>query len=582
MYIDIVPNRTSAPAILLRESYRGEDGKVKKRTLANLSALSLEQAHKLRKVLKGGDVSDQPLKEVFEILETRAHGHVAAVLGVINQLKFPAVLGRGDCEERRNALALIAGRILSPGSKLALSRELTGSASTLSTELGLADDLDENDLYLGMRWIWERQAKIQQRLAKKHLNEGSVVLYDLSSSYYEGAHCKLARRGYNRDGKKGKTQINYGVMTNEQGCPIAVEVYPGNESDPNTVPDQLRKLRDQFGLKNVTVVGDRGMLTSRQLELAQSDETLSDFSWISALRSDQIKSLLDAGTIQPELFDQRALAEVTSDDFPDERLVVCRNPELAIKRARTREALLAKTKDKLDLIVTAVHRKKNPYTGKDKIARRIEREASKYKMLKHFELNIGESSFSYQPLEELIAKEARLDGFYVIRARNIEAQTMDEKQIVATYKSLSGVERVFRNMKTSTLKVRPIFHRESDMVRAHIFICMLAAHVQWHMQHALKELLFNDEALEIQKEQRPSPVDKTERSESAKRKSANKKTPQGLPVQSFNTLLNELGSLSKSTCKASIAGAPTFEKISLPTPLQLRAFELLNLPVPKV
>jgi len=277
MYIDIVPNRTSAPAILLRESYRGEDGKVKKRTLANLSALSLEQAHKLRKVLQGGDVSDQPLKEVFEILQTRAHGHVAAVLGVINQLKFPAVLGRGDCEERRNALALIAGRILSPGSKLALSRELTGSASTLSTELGLGDDLDENDLYLAMRWIWERQAKIQQRLAKKHLNEGSVILYDLSSSYYEGAHCKLARRGYNRDGKKGKTQINYGVMTNEQGCPIAIEVYPGNESDPNTVPDQLRKLRDQFGLKNVTVVGDRGMLTSRQLELAQTDETLSDF-----------------------------------------------------------------------------------------------------------------------------------------------------------------------------------------------------------------------------------------------------------------------------------------------------------------
>ncbi|MGB5929568.1 MAG: IS1634 family transposase [Cyclobacteriaceae bacterium] len=582
MYIDIVPNRNSAPAILLRESYRDENGKVKKRTLANLSAMRLEEAYKMRAVLKGAAVADQPLAEAFEVIESKAHGNVAAVLGVMERLKFPSLLARSDSEERRNALALIAGRILAPSSKLALSRELTGSASTLAEELKLDADLDENDLYLSMKWLWQRQEKVQQRLAKSNLSEGSVILYDLSSSYYEGQHCEIAKRGHNRDGKKGKTQINYGVLTNSEGCPVAVEVYPGNVSDPSTVADQLRKLRKQFGLKSVTIVGDRGMLTSKQLELAQEDETLKDFSWVSALRSDQIKKLLNSGTIQPELFDQRSLLEITSDEFPGERLVVCRNPELAQRRSHTREDLLNATQTVLEQLVSAVNRSKNPYHGKDKIAARIQREAAKYKVLKHFEIEIGEQSLSYQRNEEAIASEAKLDGFYVVRARNIAQETMNEDALVATYKSLSGVQRVSRNMKTSLLHVRPIFHRKSDMVRAHIFICMLAAHVQWQMEQSLKELLFADEELAVQKQKRTSAVHKTDRSESAKRKGATKRTTSNLPAHSFKTLLKDLGSLCKNICQPNISGAPTFTKITQPSSLQRRVFELLKLTPPRV
>ena len=344
MFVDIVPNRSSPPAVLLRESFR-ENGKTKKRTIANLTGLvSIEEAKKIKQILKGADVASASLEESLEISSTRPHGHVAAVLGTMKSLKLPGILGKFNCPERRHALALIAGRVISPGSKLALSRELRGGSSTLGEELQLSEDLTEKDLYEAMLWILERQGDIEKRLAKKHLSEGAVTLYDLSSSYYEGSCCSLAAHGHNRDLKKGKKQINYGVLTNKEGCPVAIEVYPGNTGDPNTVPDQLKKLRSRFNIKKAIVVGDRGMLTNIQLDLAQVNPELADYGWISALKNIQIKTLVNAGDLQPDLFDECGLAEISSEDhFPDERLIVCRNPRLAKERTRKRNELLDET-----------------------------------------------------------------------------------------------------------------------------------------------------------------------------------------------------------------------------------------------
>ncbi len=580
MYVDIVPNRTSPPAILLRESYRDDQGKVKKRTLANLSCLSLEQAHQLRAVLKGGHLSEQALEDCFEVIQSSAHGHVAAILGVVNQLHLPSVLGRGDTEHRRNALAAIAGRLLFPGSKLAASRQIASTSTTLARELGLASDFDEDDIYEAMRWLRVRQNDIESRLAKKHLQDGCVVLYDLSSTWYEGSHCPLTAYGHNRDKKKGKKQINFGLLTNAEGCPISIEVYKGNISDPATVADQLAKLRHRFGLQKIVVVGDRGMLTQARLDAAEQDPALEGYGWISALRSPQIRELVDAQDIEPELFDQRALAEITSEQFPGERLVVCRNPLLAEERGRKREELLTATEKVLREIQKACRREKNPYRGKDNIARRIEREAAKYKMLKHFELSISESDLSFARKEAAIIKEARLDGFYVIRARRVAAQEMNAQQLVDTYKSLSGVERAFRSIKTTSLHVRPIFHHEEEMVRAHFLVCMLAYYVQWHMERRLAPVLFADEELAGQKDLRASPVEKTERSDSAKTKEATKRTEEGLVVHSFSTLLAELGSLAQVKCQALIEGAGSFFKLTRPTELHRRAFDLLGVKLP--
>lgn len=575
MHIDIVPNRNSHPAILLRESYRDENGKVKKRTHANLTH-ALEHALKFCAILQGADLAESRLEDAFDVLETLPHGHVVAVLQVCHDLQLPALLGRLDTEERRNSLALILGRILHPGSKLALSRHLGGSASTLSQELELDPGLDEDDLYAAMRWLWERQGAIEQRLAKKHLTEGCVVLYDLSSSYYEGSHCPLAHFGHNRDKKRGKKQINYGVLATAEGCPVAIEVYPGNTSDPATVGDQLVKLRRTFGLSKAIVIGDRGMLTSARLDLAAEDPGLADYGWISALRSGQIRKLVDSGDLQPELFDQCGLAEIKSDDFPGERLVVCRNPALAEERRRKRLELLDISEKRLAEIQAACRRERNPYKGKDKIARRIEREVGKYKMLKHFDLVIGEESLEYARKKKNIDDEATLDGFYVIRSRHVSEEEMGTEKLVESYKSLSGVERVFRNMKLSSLKVRPIFHREEDMVKAHLFLCMLAAHVQWHMEKKLAPLLFADEELDEQKARRENPVEKTERSAKAKGKADSKRTGEKQRVHSFRTMLEELGALSRITCKPKIRGAKTFTKVSEPNREQQKAFELLG------
>lgn len=572
MHIDVVPNRNSRPAILLRESYR-QDGKVKKRTLANLSNWDPELIEQLRVLLKGGHASNVPLKEQFRVERSLPHGHVAAVLGTLRGIGLHRTLERKSGRQRALAMALIAGRILFPGSKLALSRHLdpATATSTLGEELGLGE-VDEHDLYGAMRWLLERQEKIEGRLAKEHLPEGSAVLYDLTSTYYEGSHCALAEFGHNRDKKKGKRQINIGLLCNREGCPVSVEVFPGSTADPATVASQIRTLRERFGLERIIIVGDRGMLTNARIEELREDD---DYGWISALRSGQIRKLADSGEIQPELFDQRDLAEITSEEhFPGERLAVCRNPDLAAERKRKREELLAATEAKLQTIAEACRRERAPYRGKDKIARRVERECSKYKMLKHFELTITETSLEFTRDQEAIASEAALDGIYVVRAGRVAREEMDTEGLVETYKSLSQVERAFRAMKTTVLDVRPIFHREEDMVRAHVLVCMLGCHLQWHMERGLEPALFNDE--EAGGAPRESPVAKARRSPRGDTKAATKQAEDGHPVHSFATLLEDLGTLCRITLRPAVAGAGTFHKLAEPTAVQAKALELLG------
>lgn len=576
MYIDAVPNRNSPPAILVRESYRDENGKVKKRTLANISHWEPEVIAGLKALFKGAHASDYSLEDQFALERTLPHGHVAAVLGSLRQLGLHSVLERKDSHERSLAMALIVGRILFPGSKLALSRHLDPetATSTLGEELGLGS-LDEHDLYRAMRWLLQRQDNIERRLAKKHLPENTAVLYDLTSSYYEGSTCPLAQFGHNRDRKKGKRQINIGLLCDAEGCPVSVEVFPGSTGDPATLTSQLETLRERFGLKRIIIVGDRGMLTSARIEEIRKDNSTS-YGWISALRCGQIRKLADSGDLQLELFDDFDLAEITSEEsFPGERLVVCRNPALAGERARKRDELLGATEEKLQTIAAACQRPRVPYHGKDRIARRIERECAKYKMLKHFDLTITETSLEFSRKERAIAREAALDGIYIVRAGRVSSGEMDSAKLVTTYKSLSQVERAFRAMKTMALKVRPIFHREEDMVRAHVLVCMLACHLQWHMEKRLKPSLFNDE--QPGGAPRNSPVAKARRSHSAQIKAASRKAQDGLAAHSFATLLEDLATLCRSTIRPTVTGAKTFNKLTQPTPIQAKALALLGI-----
>lgn len=588
MHIDVVPNRKSRPAILVRESYR-EDGKVKKRTLANISNWDPEVIAGLRVLFKGGHASATPLQDQFRIERSLPHGHVAAVLGVLRGIGLHTTLERKSGSQRALAMALIAGRILFPGSKLALSRHLNSATatSTLGEELDL-DEVDEHDLYGAMRWLLERQEKIEGRLAKEHLPEDTAVLYDLTSTYYEGSTCPLAEFGHNRDKKRGKRQINIGLLCNSEGCPVSVEVFPGSTGDPATVASQIKTLRERFGLERIIIVGDRGMLTNARIDELREDQT-NHYGWISALRSGQIRKLADSGELQPELFDQRDLAEISSEEhFPGERLVVCRNPALAAERGRKRNELLTATEEKLQTIADACQRARAiadacqraraPYHGKDKIARRVERECSKYKMLKHFELTISETSLEFVRREESIIREAALDGIYIVRAGRVSQQEMDTEKLVETYKSLSQVERAFRAMKTTVLNVRPIFHREEDMVRAHVLVCMLACHLQWHLERALKASLFNDEV--PGGAPRKSPVAKARRSERAERKVASKQTEDGQPAHSFSTLLGDLATLSRMTIRPIISGAGSFHKLTESTEVQAKALALLGV-IPK-
>jgi len=575
MYIESVPNRNSPPAILLRESYRDENGKVRKRTIANLSSLKPEVIAGLKVLLKGGNASELPLSEQFEVERTLPHGHVAAACGLFAQLGMFALLERKASEERSLAAALIISRLLDPGSKLAAARQLNRESAThtLAEELGLDEKVSEKDLYRALAWLGERQGKIERRLADKHLRDGHPVLYDLSSTYYEGSTCVLAQRGYSRDGKKGTRQINFGLLCSQEGCPVAVEVFPGNTADPSTVQSQVDKLRERFGMEKILLVGDRGMLTSARIEALRQCE---DIAWISALQNTAVRKLAQAGAMQMDLFDQRDLAEISCpEEFPGERLVVCMNPALRTERARKRGELLEATEEALAAIAAACSRERNPYRGKDRIARRVEREAGKYKMLKHFKLTFRETGLDFERDEDAIEQEAALDGIYVVRARSEGTDHLDSDELVSTYKSLSNVESAFRSVKTETIQVRPVFHRKEDMVRAHIFVCMLAYHLQWHMTRKLKPILFEDEV--PGGAPRSSPVAKAHRSQSAEQKAASKKTEEGQLVHSFHSLLAELSTLCRVTLRPKIDKAQSFCKLSNQTPLQEKAFQLLGL-----
>lgn len=568
MYIATIPNRGSRPAYLLRESYR-EGGKVKNRTLANLSSLSDEQIEALRLVLKGEKLT--PAEEAFEIVRSLPHGHVAAVLGTARKLGIERLLAARACRERTLVMAMIVARVLRPGSKLATARGL--SRQTSGTSLGDSLELDEvagDDLYDAMDWLVGRQPAIEKKLAKRHLEEGSLVLCDLSSSYYTGRHCPLAKHGHNRDRKRGFPQINYGLLCDRDGRPIAIEVFDGNVGDPTTLSTQLAKLRGRFGLERVVVVGDRGMLTSARIREELAGEEGLD--WITALRAPAIRKLVEAGDVDQSLFDERNLAEIASPDYPGERLIVCRNPLLADERARKRDELLAATEKELAKIADAVAREKRPLRGEDKIALRIGKIIDRKKVGKHFVLEIDEDRFAYRRDREKIAAEAALDGIYVIRA-SVAAEEMSADETVSTYKSLSSIERAFRSIKTVDLKIRPIHHRLADRVRAHVFVCMLAYYVEWHMRRALAPMLFDDEDPEQAAAKRQDVVAPAERSDSALRKDARKRTDDDLPVHGFQTLLDDLATLTKNRVQS---GGSEFDMLATPTELQAKAFDLLG------
>ena len=571
MYIESVPNRNSPPAILLRESFR-EDGKVRKRTLANLSKWPATLVKGLKILLKGGRAVAR-LEDAFHIARSLPHGHVAAVLGTLKKLRLDRSIAGTASPERQRVIALIAARILDPGSKLATARGLAQATArdSLAETLGIGDT-DENDLYAAMDWLLDRQDAIERRLAKRHLADGALVLYDLTSSYLEGRRCPLAKRGHSRDGKRGKLQIEFGLLCDREGCPVAVEVFDGNTADPMTVGTQIDKLRHHFGLHRVVLVGDRGMLTEARI---REDVKPAGLDWISALRSSAIRELVESGAVQMSLFDETDLIEIRSKAYPGERLMVCRNPLLAAERARKREDLLQATEALLEPIAAATTREKRRLAGKDKIGLRVGKSIGKYKMAKHFELDIADHSFGYRRNPSSIAREAALDGLYIVRT-SLTAAELDAEGTVRAYKRLSTVERAFRSLKTVDLKVRPIFHHAANRVRAHVFLCMLAYYVEWHMRQRLKPLLFDDDDAAAAEAARPSIVAPAEVSASAKDKARSKHTADGLPVHSFRTLLGDLATVAKNRVVPNIPGSEPFETITRPTKLQRRALALLG------
>jgi transposase len=578
MYIATVPNRSSPPAILLRESYR--DGKkVKTKTLSNISHWPKEKIDSLRRVLQG-DTLVSP-EDVFEIKRSLPHGHVASVLGILRKLDIERLLDREVSRERSLTVAMIVSRIIEPRSKLATARGLTEDTafSSLGEELDVAL-VNENELYRAMDWVLQSQERIENALAKRHLSgANTLVLYDVTSVYFEGRTCPLAKLGHNRDGKKDKLQIVVGLLTNIDGCPCAIEVFPGNTGDPKTLAVQVKKIKERFSIERVILVGDRGMITEARLR--EDIKGVEGLDWITALRSPAIAKLLKAGAIQMSFFDERDLAEITHPDYPGERLVVCRNPLLAEDRARKREELLAATERCLAKIQAATKRRNNPLRGKDQIALRVGREIGRYKVQKHFEIKITTRSLHFNRKTEKIQAEAALDGFYVIRS-SVHKDLLNAEKTVATYKRLSTVERAFRCLKTVDLKIRPIFHHVPDRVRSHAFICMLSLYVEWHMLQMLAPILFVDDDKETAEKQRDSIVAPAQRSPKAEAKAATKRTEDGFPVHSFQTLLKDLATLTKNYIQAKVPDAPTFIQYSTPTPLQQKAFDLLGVSVGKM
>jgi hypothetical protein len=574
MFVDLVPNRNSRPAVLLRESYR-EGDKVKKRTLANLSDWPTHKIQALQAVLRGGtQLAMQALADSFDVVRSLPHGHVAAVVGTMRHLGLEALLAAQRSRQREVCLAMVAARVIAPLSKLGLVRALRSdtASSSLAEALHLGE-VDEDELYSAMDWLLARQNKIETALAKRHLAEGTLVLYDVTSTYFEGRHCPLAHIGHSRDGRFDRPQIVLGLLTNAEGCPVATEVFAGNTGDPTTVLSQVKKLRERFGLERVVLVGDRGMITSARIE--QDLRQAEGMEWITALRGPAIRKLADSGTIDMSLFDERDLAEVSSPDFPGERLILCRNPLLAAERKRKREELLSATEAELNRIVAATTRSKNRLRGKDHIGLRVGRVLGRFKVGKHFKLAIEEDRFRYHRNLTAITEEAALDGIYVIRT-SLTAEALGPEDTVLSYKRLAQVERAFRSIKTVDLKLRPIYHHLAGRVRAHVFICMLAYYVEWHMRRALAPMLFDDHDSAAAARARTSPVAKARRSPAAERKARTKLTPERNPVHSFHTLLDDLATVVKSRMQPKDAAMASFEKITTPTRLQQRAFDLLG------
>ena len=556
---------------LLRRTFR-QDGKVLHQTVGNISHLPEELIDTIRRRLCGEPPA--AAEGHFEIVRSLPHGHVAAVLATLRHLGLEQLIASRPSIERSLVTAMIVSRVIGPCSKLATSRGLKEESATSSLALELDLQLEgDRELYEAMDWLLEQQSHIEGKLAEKHLMEGSPILYDLSSSYYTGTHCSLAMFGHNRDGSNGYPQVNYGLLCNSEGCPVAIEVFEGRTADPTTLEAQVQKIRNRFHIERLVLVGDRGMITSKRI-----DETLRDIDgldWITALRADSIKTLVEQGIIQPSLFDKQDLMEVQSPDYPGERLVVCRNPFLAEERARKRQELLDATEKLLRPVVEATLRAKRPLRGKDKIGLRVGKLINHYKVGKHFILDISEKDFSYRRDEEKIAAEAKLDGLYVIRT-SVAQQNLSSESVVRVYKDLSKVERAFRSLKTVDLKVRPIFHWLESRVRAHVFLCMLAYYVEWHMRQKLQSLLFDDEDKAAVASQRSSIVAPAVRSERAQRKDESKRTADGLPVHSFRTLLADLATLAKNRVRTSGAKSAEFYMLTRPTPSQRRAFELLD------
>ena len=564
MHIHIVPNRGSPPTVLLRESYR-EGRKVGKRTLANLSSLSAEQIDAMRAALRGEPL--QPVARYFEVIASPAHGHVQAVSRAMQRLGFANVIAAKPGRERDLVLAMVAARILAPHTKLATTR--WWRTTTLAEDFGVAD-ADEDDLYAAMDWLLERQDTIERKLAARHLSPGALVLYDLSSSYFEGSCCPLAKLGHNRDGKSGLLQVNYGLLTDARGCPVAVSVHEGNVADSKTLMPALKRLREDLGVQQLVMVGDRGMISSKAIaELRQTDGV----GWITALKTVSIRALIEQKQLQLRLFDERNLLELSSPDYPGERLMACRNPELAKLRAHKRESLLEATERHLEKIKIRVDAGK--LVGCDAIGVRVGKVVNRHKVAKHFELTITERGFGFARKLDAIAQEAALDGIYIIRT-SVSAAQMDAADCVRHYKSLANVERAFRSLKTIDLKVRPIHHRKADRVRAHIFLCMLAYYVEWHMREVWRELMFAD--TDQQAKATRDPVAPAQRSASAQYKASTHVLSDGTAVHSFATLLADLATIVRNTCRTPKAApeAPTFTVITTPNAVQQRALNLIQ------
>ena len=565
MYIESVPNRDSPPAILLRESYR-EAGKVKKRTLLNLSDWPHERIAGFKALLKGGTVIPKEL-DAITIIRSLPHGHVEAALGTARKIGLDRLLGPDGNRCRDLVLALVVGRILDPSSKLAAARALSPDTATssLGEQLGLGV-VDEDELYSALDWLTVRQPAIEAALAKRHFTGGTLVLYDVSSSYLEGRCCPLAQFGYSRDGKRGKRQIVYGLLCARDGCPVAIEVFAGSTADPTTLTSQVTKLKARFGLDHVVLVGDRGMITQARIS---EDIKSAGLDWITALRAPAIKVLCEGGALQMSLFDDRDMAAITSPDFPGERLIVCRNRALGGERARKREDLLAATERDLARVAAALARKRQPLRGNAEIGLEVGAVLDKHKMAKHFALDITDTSFGFTRKTDAITAEAALDGLYVVRT-SLPAT-------VRSYKSLSLVERAFRCIKTVDLQVRPVYHWLAGRVRAHVFLCMLAYYLEWHMRQRLAPMLYDDTDKEVAEALRSSVVAKAERSPAAVTKQTTGRTDDGLPIHSFRTLLDDLATLTRNTLVTAIAPRQPFTLTARPTPLQQKAHDLLGL-----